>query len=241
MSGPLRITAHRGQSSTHPENTIPALREAVRLGADGIEFDVQPTADGSIVLMHDRSPMRTTNLRDVMRSKVGLPVQKFTLAELAGLDAGAWKSPVFAGTPVPTLRDVVHALRESDVRFSVELKPAPVDPRSYVRAVLDELGGRSRVTLMSFDRSVAEAALPVHHAVGLVTRRRPTREDLDRFDEFHVNARHVDRRLVEQVHEGGGLLTAWTVDDPRQITRLRDLGVDAVTTNDVSAARPAMV
>lgn len=241
MSGSLRITAHRGQSSTHPENTIPALREAVRQGADGIEFDVQPTADGSIVLMHDRSPMRTTNLRDVMRSKVGLPVQRFTLAELSRLDAGAWKSPRFAGTPVPALRDVVHALRGTDVRFSVELKPARVDPRAYVRAVLDELGDRNRVTLMSFDRAVAEAALPVHDAVGLVSRRRPTREDLDRFDEFHVSARHVDRRLVDEVHRAGGLITAWTVDDPRQITRLRDLGVDAITTNDVSAARPALV
>src|SRR5690606_10062921 len=139
MSGELRIHGHRGQSATHPENTIPALREAVRLGADGVEFDVQPTADGSIVLMHDRSPMRTTNLKAVQRSKVGVSVQRFTLAELARLDAGSWKGPQFAGTPVPTLRDVVHALKGTDVRLTVELKPAPVEPRAYVRAVLEEL------------------------------------------------------------------------------------------------------
>ncbi|GAA3535752.1 hydrolase [Aeromicrobium flavum] len=241
MSGELRIHGHRGQSATHPENTIPALREAVRLGADGVEFDVQPTADGSIVLMHDRSPMRTTNLREVQLSKVGVSVQRFTLAELARLDAGSWKGPQFAGTPVPTLRDVVHALKGTDVRLSVELKPAPVEPRAYVRAVLDELGGRSRVTLMSFDRTLAEAALPVHHAVGLVSRRQPTANDLSLFDEFHVNARRVDARLVERVHEAGGTITAWTVDDARQIERLRALGVDAITTNDVAAARPALV
>ena len=241
MTKHLRITAHRGQSRTHPENTIPALREAARLGADTLELDVQPTADGSIVLMHDRSPLRTTNLASVQPSKVGMPVHRFTLAELAMLDAGGWKSGVFTGTPVPTLRDVVHALRGSQVRLAVELKPVPVDPRSYVRAVLDELGGRDRVTLMSFDRGVAEAALPLHPSVGLVSNRAPQDDDLRRFDEFHVNARRVDSRLVERVHAAGGLLTAWTVDDARQIARLRDLGVDAVTTNDVAAARPALV
>ncbi|WP_286931070.1 MULTISPECIES: glycerophosphodiester phosphodiesterase [Aeromicrobium] len=241
MTTAPRITAHRGQSATHPENTIPALREAVRLGADALEFDVQPTADGSIVLMHDRSPLRTTNIRHVQTSKVGLSVQRFTLAELAQLDAGSWKSPAFAGTPVPTLRDVVHALRGTEVRLVVEMKSAPVDARSYVRAVLDELGGHSRVTLMSFDRDVAEAALPVHHAVGLVSRGRPNAADIDRFDEFHVSARRVDRALVDRVHAGGGTLTAWTVDDPRQVERLAALGVDGITTNDVSAARPALV
>ena len=241
MSQHLRINGHRGHSVTHPENTIPALREAVRLGADGVEIDVQPTADGSIVLMHDRSPLRTTNLADVQPSKVGVPVHRFTLAELAVLDAGGWKSGVFAGTPVPTLRDVVHALRGCDVRISVELKAAPVDPRAYVRAVLEELGGRGRVSLMSFDRDIAEAALPLHHAVGLVSNRAPSADDLSRFDEFHVNARRIDRRLVERVHAAGGLLTAWTVDDARQVARLRDLGVDAVTTNDVTVGRLALV
>lgn len=241
MSELLRLLAHRGQSATHPENTLPALREAVRLGADGVEFDVQPTADGSIVLMHDRSPLRTTNLRHVAPSKVGLSIQRFSLAELAVLDAGGWKSPAFLGTPVPTLRDVVHALGDSDVRLTVELKSAPVDPRSYVRMVIDDLGGRGGVTVMSFDRAIAEAALPLHHAVGLVSNRRPTDDDLRRFDEFHVNARRIDRRLVDDVHAAGGTITAWTVDDPRAIERLRDLGVDAITTNDVTVGRHALV
>lgn len=241
MTEQLRIHAHRGQSVSHPENTLPALREAVRLGADALEFDVQPSADGSIVLMHDRSPMRTTNLRDVMPSKVGLSVQRFTLAELAVLDAGGWKSPAFLGTPIPTLRDVVHALGDSAVRLTVELKPAPVDPRSYVRAVLDDLNGRGGVTVMSLDRALAEAALPLHHHVGLVTNRKPSPDDLSRFDEFHVNARRIDRRLVEEVHDAGGTITGWTVDDVRSLERLRDLGVDGVTTNDVMIARHALV
>lgn len=241
MSKSPRIIGHRGQSITHPENTVPAVLEAVRLGADGVEIDVQPSADGAIVLMHDRSLMRTTDLRRVQPSKVGVSVQRFTLAELAALDAGSWKGPEFAHTPIPTLRDVVRALRDTDARLSVELKPAPVDPRAYVRAVLDELGGHSRVSIMSSDPAIAEAALPLHHAVGLVAKRTPTADDLSRFDEFHVHARRVDARLVERVHAAGGTLTAWTVDDPRQGTRLRDLGVDAITTNDVTLFSQVLV
>lgn len=237
MSGHPYVNGHRGQSATHPENTLPALREAARLGADGIEFDVQPTADGAIVLMHDRTPMRTTNLSDVFTSKVGLSVQRLTLTELAALDAGGWKSEEFAGTPIPTLRDVLHVLGDSSVRLVVELKPAPIDPRTYVRTVLDDLGNRGNVTVMSFDRAICEAALPLHTAVGLVTNRQPTADDLRRFDEFHVNAARIDRRLVDEVHAAGGSITAWTVDDPATCDRLRDLGVDAITTNDVTALR----
>lgn len=236
-----RINAHRGQSSTHPENTVPALLEAVRLGADGAEFDVHPTQDGSIVLMHDRSPLRTTNSCSVMPGKVGLPVQRFTLAEIAALDAGSWKHSDFAGTPVPTVRDVMKALRGVHLRLSVELKECAVDPGLFVRRTLDELGGREDVTLMSFDRAVCRAALPLHPSVGLVTARRPTADDLATFDEFHVDARQIDRRLVEAVHASGSTLTAWTVDDPADHQRLADLGVDAVTTNDVTIARTVSV
>ena len=237
----LRINGHRGQSATHPENTLPALREAVRLGADGVEFDVQPAADGSVVLMHDRTPMRTTNLREVNRAKVGLPVNSFTLTELDGLDAGRWKSAEFAGVPVPTLRDVAHVFTDTSVRLVVELKATKCDPRRFVRTVLDDLGNRPNVTIMSFDREIAEAALPLHNSVGLVTNRAPSADDLQLFDEFHVNAKRIDRRLVEAIHHVGSTITAWTVDDPRTIERLHNIGVDAVTTNNVSAARPAFV
>src|SRR5690606_15553296 len=240
MTEQMRFLAHRGQSATHPENTIPALREAVRVGADGVTIDVQPTADGAIVLMHDRTPLRTTNLRHVMLSKVGLSVQRFTLAELATLDAGAWKHPEFAGIPIPTLRDVVHALRASHVRLTVELRPAAVGPRGYVRAVLEELGGREWVSLISADREIARAALPVHPTVGLVTRR-PTDDDLDRFDEIHVSPHRIDRELVQRIHAAGGTAVASTVDDPREVERLRALGVDAVATHDVVVARPMPV
>ena len=74
------ICAHRGASDTHPENTIAAFREAIRLGAHMIEFDVALTGDGALVLLHDATLDRTTNGTG--------PVSARSLGELQALDAG---------------------------------------------------------------------------------------------------------------------------------------------------------
>ncbi|MDE0737456.1 MAG: glycerophosphodiester phosphodiesterase family protein [Pirellulaceae bacterium] len=89
------ICAHRGASNTHPENTIPAFREAIRLGAQMIEFDVAISKDGQLVLMHDDTIDRTTNGTG--------PVGNSTLAQLKELDAGSWKGSPFKNTTIPTL------------------------------------------------------------------------------------------------------------------------------------------
>lgn len=83
------LCAHRGAMSTHPENTLPAVKEAVRLGAHMIEFDIQLTKDDALVLMHDAMVDRTTNGKG--------KVADHTLAELKLLDAGSKMSQKFAG------------------------------------------------------------------------------------------------------------------------------------------------
>jgi glycerophosphoryl diester phosphodiesterase len=96
------ICAHRGGSATHPENTLPAFREAVRLGAHMVELDVAITQDGALVLMHDATVNRTTDGKG--------RVIDFTLAGLKRHDAGAWKDSRFAGTRVPTLEEALDVL-----------------------------------------------------------------------------------------------------------------------------------
>ena len=76
----MQIFAHRGYSSNYPENTMTAFRKALEVRADGIELDARLTADGNLVVMHDKSVDRTTNGRGVVRD---LP-----LAEIRALDAG---------------------------------------------------------------------------------------------------------------------------------------------------------
>lgn len=93
------LCAHRGAMSTHPENTIPALEEAVRLGAHMIEFDIQLTKDGALVLMHDATVDRTTDGKG--------KVADLTLAEIKALDAGSKLDKRFAGTRVPTFEEAL--------------------------------------------------------------------------------------------------------------------------------------
>ncbi|MAV34663.1 MAG: hypothetical protein CMJ59_04315 [Planctomycetaceae bacterium] len=111
---PVRgICAHRGASDTHPENTITAFREAIRLGAQMIEFDVALTRDGQLVLLHDATVDRTTDGAG--------PVSALTLAELQKLDAGSWKSDRFKGEPIPTL-DRALAIMPDNIWLNVHLK-----------------------------------------------------------------------------------------------------------------------
>lgn len=95
------IIGHRGCAGLAPENTLASLLLAVRQGADMVEFDVQASAGGEPVVIHDATLDRTTDGRG--------PVAATPLARILRLDAGSWHSPAFAGEPVPTLESVLAA------------------------------------------------------------------------------------------------------------------------------------
>ena len=76
------ICAHRGASATHPENTLLALQEAIRLGAQMLEFDVRQTRDGQLVLMHDETVDRTTDGTG--------QIAQLAYADLRDLDLSNW-------------------------------------------------------------------------------------------------------------------------------------------------------
>lgn len=104
----VQIMAHRGSSGTHPENTLPAFAEAVRVGADGIELDVHVSKDQQLIVMHDEDVARTTNGKGLIR--------EMTLAELKELNAGTWFDKSFSATKIPTLQEVLHLLLVKNFR-----------------------------------------------------------------------------------------------------------------------------
>ena len=107
------IWAHRGASLHAPENTLSAFEEAVRLGADGIELDVQRSSDNHLVVTHDASLERTAGVQS--------QVSQMTLQALKKLNMGIAKadSTVHA---MPTLREVFQWLRPTALKVDVELK-----------------------------------------------------------------------------------------------------------------------
>ncbi len=109
------VIAHRGEHLHHPENTMPAFEEAVRLGADYIEVDVRTTADGKLVLSHDSTVDRCTDGKGEIAS--------MTFAQIRALDAGIKKGPEFAGTRVPAFDEVLDYAR-GRINIYVDVKQA---------------------------------------------------------------------------------------------------------------------
>jgi len=114
MNRDFVIFAHRGAAHHYPENTLPAFREALRLGASGLEMDVQLTKDGYPVVIHDFSVNRTTNGRGL--------VKNHTLEEIKALSAGSWFHPRFARLKIPTLEEVLFKVKELPIQLNIELK-----------------------------------------------------------------------------------------------------------------------
>jgi len=115
----IAVIAHRGEHLAHPENTLPAFQAAIDAGADYFELDVRTTADGRLVLMHDRTVDRTTNGAGAVR--------EMTFDQFRALDAGVKFSPRFAGTKVPLFEEAL-ALAHGKIGVYVDSKDiAPVD------------------------------------------------------------------------------------------------------------------
>jgi glycerophosphoryl diester phosphodiesterase len=116
--------SHRGEHLHHPENTMPAYRAAVEVGADFIETDVRTTADGKLVIMHDGSVDRRTNGHG--------DVAKMTFDEIRALDAGIKSGEQFAGTKVPTFEEVLEFARG---KIGVYIDAKQISAKDLVEAV----------------------------------------------------------------------------------------------------------
>jgi glycerophosphoryl diester phosphodiesterase len=240
------VVAHRGASSTHPENTIAAFDAAVEAGADVVELDVRMTADGVPVVLHDANLSATTE-------GTGF-VHQTSLADVKKLDASGGRGP---RQQVPTLREAFEAL-SGRAGIDIEVKNIPGDQgfdagreeaAESVVKLLDEFGFAGPVLVSSFNwlsiERVRQMAPDV--ATGFLTAaamdpRAALRYVIEQNHLFvlpHVRAlSEAGEAFVQEVHEAGVLVGTWTVDDPGDIQRLLSWGVDAVATNDPEAARP---
>jgi glycerophosphoryl diester phosphodiesterase len=233
------VVAHRGASSTHPENTLPSFEAAIELGAPVVELDVRLTADGRAVVMHDADVSRTTN-------GIGL-VHELTLEQLRTFDAGTPDRPA----AVPLLSEVLQ-LASGRVGVAIEIKNLPGDP-GYVAegepsvaatlAELDRVRFDGPVLVLSFNpRSIAaarDAGAGVLTGLLITDAVAPDEGLALAVAERHefllpgsrgLRARGLD--VVERAHAAGVRLGTWTVDDASIFAALVDAGLDAVATND---------
>ncbi len=171
--------AHAGASSHAPQNTLAAGRLALEMGADVWGVDARLTRDGALVLMHDATLDRTTDVEDLFPTRAPWPVERSTLDEIRRLDAGSWfveEDPfgeiaagnvdssalsAYIGEPVPTLREALRFVAEHRWLIDVEIKPTEgTDPEALARDLLDlieETGTAERVMVSSFDHGFLRA------------------------------------------------------------------------------------
>lgn len=240
------VVAHRGASGDAPENTLAAVDEAVAQRADSIEIDVQRSADGHLVVLHDATLTRTTDVERVLPDRALDPVGSFTLAELKRLDAGSWFGPGFAGQRIPTLAEVVEHTGER-AGLLIELKEPAAYPgiEAEVAAALGT--PRSGVVVQSFDhdamRRFAAAAPDV--PAGWLFEARPSAAQLDDaaatgVDQINPSFRVTDAGLVEAVRSRGMQTGVYTVDDEADMRRMLDAGVDRIITDHPGVLRDVL-
>jgi len=224
MSRPL-VIAHRGASGREVENSLAAFRAAAGLGADAVELDVHATADGALVVHHDEMIGRHH-------------VAHCSLAEVRA-------HHLANGEPVPTLAEALAVILPAMTAFvevkslaprwderlfeTIEGSPAPnrVAVHGFDHRIIRRLGERRP----HLARGVLSGAYPVHPARMM--------EDANAQALWQQQSL-VDMPLVEAVHAVGGVVYAWTVDDPVRMGNLLQAGVDGLCTNHPERARLAV-
>ncbi|MEY2417522.1 MAG: glycerophosphoryl diester phosphodiesterase [Actinomycetota bacterium] len=218
------ILGHRGASAERPENTLDAFTRAIELGGDGVELDVRRTADAAMVVHHDAA------LSDG-RAIVGL---------------AAGDLPPY----VPTLRAALEACAGKFV--NIEIKNVPIDPdydpdenvAAGVVALVREMGVADSVVVSSFGLAAINAVRAADPSIAtgwLTVPAYDQRRALDTVVEHGHGAIHphhttVTDELVDAARAAAVVVNTWTVDDPVEMKRLADLGVNSVITNDVALA-----
>lgn len=224
---PIEVTAHRGHARAAPENTISAVRKAIESGAEWAEIDVLLTADGVVVLLHDRDFKRVAG--DSRR------VRDLTLDEARKLDVGSWFSPAFAGERVPTLEEVMKLAR-GKIKLNIEMKFFDND-LSLARAVErlireNDFEKDCIVTSFNLEALLEIKKLNPRIRVGLIVAKALGNISKMEVDLFSVRADWLSDRTLSAINRRGKEVHVWTVNDPVEAKRLIKRGVDNILTSD---------
>jgi len=220
--------AHRGASSYAPENTQAAFDLALTMGARHLELDVELSADGHVVVIHDDTLDRTTDGSG--------PVTARTLAELRRLDAGRWFGPAFAGERIPTYEEVLGRYR-GRAHLHTEIKGRAPELSRRAVDLIRGMGMTADVTITSFQRARLEEVrtmapeLPAGWLVSQVTD--ATIEDARRLGLVGLcpRAPSITSELVQRLHTAGFSVRAWGVTTDQLMRQVVEAGADGMTVN----------
>lgn len=233
------VTAHRGASGYAPENTISAVEKALEIGVDRIEVDVQQTADGVVVCLHDKTLNRTTD----QKGKVG----KRTYKELSSVKAYGSFPEAFPDEPIPTLEQVFQ-LMDGSVQFVIEIKAGK---RTYpgiedhVVELIKKYKAEDWALIHSFNDRVLNhihqkypeirlQKLFVSYSGGIMLDFKLHAVKLSEYDHvegFGISMNTANQKLVNEIQKLGKVVHVWTVNSENDIVEIAELGVDGIISN----------
>jgi glycerophosphoryl diester phosphodiesterase len=231
LASPLLI-GHRGLNTVAPENTLEAIEAAADQGAHGVEVDVRQTADGALVVFHDRDLWRLARCPD--------RIEDIACSRLTSVNLGG-------GARVPRLADVLRLCADRGLLLNVELKRDVPARRRLVDAVattLQQLAQADQpLVVSSFDPAMLRrfrSAAPDTPIAVLYTKRHRWVRWLA--TPLSASALHPPRELVERAevaraHAAARRVMTWTVNDVDEARRLLAQGVDGIMTDDPAALR----
>ena len=228
----MRIYAHRGNSSVYPENTMAAFRSALSVGAEGIETDVHLTKDGILVITHDE---------DISRVSDGTgQVGDMTLEELRKYDFGSWKGEAYKGERIPTLKELLDLIRDTDLMLNIEIKMGFVLYPGLEEKLVEMIRSEEflhRVIFSSFN----------HYSIALIKQLEPEAKTAPLYEcglfqphEYaktlgasfiHPSYTSMDPRLLEDLRKNGIGVNLWTVNDVQTAHYFNTLGIDGIITD----------
>lgn len=219
--------AHRGASTYAPENTFAAFYLGCRMGANGIETDIQQTKDGVLVLFHDKNLLRIANRPEA--------ICDLTYEELMQIDVGIHKGEEYAGERVPTLEEFLRHFSKKPLHFALEIKQSGIE--ADVLEMLSRYPMDERLIVTSFQW---ESLLEVRRLAPEIRTGYLTREMDDSILEqmlkagiwqYCPKADLITEERAQMFRKAGFSLRAWGVANEELMNRMLAMGMDGMTVN----------
>jgi len=233
------IIAHRGASYSAPENTIASAKLAWQEDTDALECDVHKTRDNHIIVSHDPDTFRTTGIKKIIRDEKLIDLQK--------LDAGSWKSPKYKGEKLPTLKELLQTVPD-DKKICIEIKSGDC-VELIDKIIKDSHLKPDQFVFMDFDINTVIEAKRVFKRSEILwlyefippLKEQQAKPAFEMIIEkaISVNANginiefnpFIDKDLIDRVHQANMKFYTWTVNDLGDAIKLRDWGIDGITTD----------
>jgi glycerophosphoryl diester phosphodiesterase len=230
LKHPIAVIAHRAGRGIMPENTMAAIRNAIKLGVDYVELDIRATQDGHLVIMHDSSVDRTTNGKGNVRD--------LDFATIESLDAGSKFDAKYVGEKVPTFDDVLAVCR-NHVHIYVDHKQAPTE---QVYAAIKAHGMEKQVVVYNGTRGLQEWKAIAPHIPVMPSLpdeyRKPggvaEYEQILAAEVLDGNLVEWTKELVDQAHALGVKVYVDNLgpnDNPAGFHKAIEMGVDGIQTD----------